>query len=249
MTNKELIKLIAEKQFKQAEDFIFYLVDNYLKGKIPVRNIKVDMFNSHPFVYFNLLDNTRKFTVHFMRNGRIQTKFNFFMDYRRYKYDNCFSEDFTKRKISKEIYRECFLNAENSLHSYWDFKTYYYPNIDLKDLYDNAKYIARREMVKIITRNILASKGIKRFYLEMNVYGILKFHIKTSAGEYFYINDNSEHGVTFEKKIFNDVKKEILHSVDYFDSIKNGVIMKSKLEREIRKGARYFINENLKEAK
>lgn len=247
MTNKELINLITQNQFNQAEDFVFYLIDKYLKGKIPVSKIKVSMVNNHPFIYFNLIDNTRNFSIHFMKNGRIQTKCNFCLEYLRFKYDTINYENYTKRKLSKEIYNDCFLKAKGSMNFYLDFDNYDYLHINLKKVNLRCKYICSKEIIKILVRNIFNKKGIETIFLKMNIYGLLEIHISNKKTEkYYYIDLKSSEKILFKQKNLNEKERPIVHYFDYFYYIKNYTIMVSKLENGIKKSTREFINNHIK---
>ena len=241
MTNKELIELIYKNQLKQAEDFILYITNRYFQGKMPIKEIKLSFVNNHPFVYFNILDRTRKFSIHFMKNGRIQIGVSIPFEYNKYYFDISNDKQLSKRKFSKIIYQRCFLEAEKTLHFDMDCYTFTYSKFDNK-----IQSTTRYEITKIIVRNILNRKGIKHLFLKSYNTNILDFHIRSDNNKFFYINTNKKEEIFFERKQFNKKIRSIVDSINYSDSKFNNILIPSKLETNVKNKTRNFINNNIK---
>lgn len=242
MTNKELEKSIYKKQWIQAEDFIFYITNRYFNKKVPIKEIRVKLANNHPIIYFDIWDDLRKFTVHFMKNGRIRVNVYFVMDYHVFEFDIINDKNLSKRALSKKIYNECFMKAEKSSHSYLSCIYFSYPNFI--DNYFTSK--SREEIIKILVRNILNKKDIKYLVLKCKQ-NRLEIHITDKNREQFYnINTCLSEQVFFEKKKLNSNIRCIIEQINYSDSKLNNKLIKSKLERDIKQKTRNFINTNIK---
>lgn len=241
MTNKELIELIYINQIEQAEDFILYITNRYFQGKMPIKEIKLSFVNNHPFVYFNILDCKRKFSIHFMKNGRIQIGVSIPFEYNRYYFDISNDKQLSKRKFSKIIYQRCFLEAEKTLHFYMNSRSFIYSQFNDK-IESNIRY----EINKIIVRNILNRKGIKHLFLKSYNTNILDFHVRSDNNKFFYINTNKKEEIFFERKQFNKKIRSIVDSINYSDSKFNNILIPSKLETNVKNKTRNFINNNIK---
>lgn len=242
MTNKELEKSICKKQWKQAEDFIFYITNRYFNKKVPINRIIVKLANNHPIIYFDIWDDLRNFTIHFMKNGRIRVNVYFIMEYHVFEFDVINDKNLSKRALSKKIYNECFTRSEKSSHSYLSSILFSYPNFI--DNYFISK--SREEIIKIIVRNILNKKGIKHLVLQRKQ-NKLEIHITNKYKENFYnINTCLSEQVFFEKKKFNSNIRCIIEQINYSDSKINNNLIQSKLERDIKQKTRNFINEHIK---